>query len=60
MIESKFKVKGDVEIVMKYLRESDRVLRTRYMAIVHTYLAVGAAFKLGLKGGVGVEGGVSG
>ena len=28
LIDSKFKVKGEVELVVKYLRQSDRVLRT--------------------------------
>ena len=57
MIESKFKGKGDVELVMKYIIESDGVLRTRYLARVHANLAVRAAFELGFRGGVG-EGGV--
>ena len=60
LVENKFKGKGDVDIVMKYLRESDGVLRKRDQARVHADLEVRAAFKLVLMGGWGVggEGGV--
>ena len=48
LIESKFKGKGDVDIVIKYLRESDRVLRTRDLERVHYDMAVRSEFELGL------------
>ena len=56
LIESKFKGKRDVKIVIKYLRESDGVLRTQYLARVHVDLAVRAAFELVLRVGGGGEG----
>ena len=58
-IEHKFKEEGDVELVVKYLRRSDGILRTRDLARVHANLAVRAAFELGSSGGVGGNDGVS-
>ena len=51
LIESNFKEKGDVELIMKYIREPDGVLRTQYLEIVHADLAVRAVFELLLRDG---------